>query len=79
MRHVRSPSRRRSAANSATAKIAHIAITPKGENGVGDTRPISQLRDAKNAVGRNNSLVNGCAGRSTTSLTARRAVRSVVD
>ena len=36
MRHVRRPNRRRSAARSATAKIAHIAITPKGENGVGD-------------------------------------------
>ena len=38
MRHVRgrSPKRRRSAAKSATAKIAHMAITPKGENGVGD-------------------------------------------
>ena len=37
-RHVRgrSPNRRRSAAKSATAKMAHIAITPKGENGVGD-------------------------------------------
>ena len=38
MRHVRSPNRRRSKAKSATAKIAHIAITPKGENGVGDTK-----------------------------------------
>ena len=38
MRQVRGRSRRRSAARSATAKIAHIAITPKGENGVGDVR-----------------------------------------
>ena len=40
MRHVRgrSPNRRRSAAKSATAKIAHMAITPKGENGVGDVK-----------------------------------------
>ena len=38
MRHVRSPNRRRSAAKSATAKMAHIAITPKGENGVGDAK-----------------------------------------
>ena len=38
MRHVRSPNRRRSKAKSATAKIAHIAITPKGENGVGDAK-----------------------------------------
>jgi hypothetical protein len=29
------------------------------------SRPISQLREAKNAIVRNNSLVNGCAGRST--------------
>ena len=37
MRQVgRSPNRRRSAAKTATAKIAHMAITPKGENGVGD-------------------------------------------
>ena len=26
------------AASSATAKIAHIAVTPKGENGVGDVK-----------------------------------------
>ena len=40
MRHVRgrSPNRRRSAAKSATAKMAHMAITPKGENGVGDEK-----------------------------------------
>ncbi len=38
MRHVRSPNRRRIAAKSATAKMAHIAITPKGENGVGDVK-----------------------------------------
>ena len=40
MRHVRSrsPKRPRSAASSATAKIAHIAITPQGENGVGDEK-----------------------------------------
>jgi len=40
MRHVRGRSlnRRRSAAKSATAKIAHMAITPKGENGVGDVK-----------------------------------------
>src|SRR5690349_10734752 len=31
----RIPSRRRNAASSATAKIAHIAITPNGENGGG--------------------------------------------
>jgi hypothetical protein len=36
MRNLLSPNRRRNAAKSATAKIAHIAITPKGENGVGD-------------------------------------------
>ena len=38
MVHVRGdiPNFRRSAARSATAKIAHMAITPKGENGVGD-------------------------------------------
>ena len=38
--HVRgrSPNRPRSAAKSATAKIAHMAITPKGENGVGDEK-----------------------------------------
>ena len=30
--------RRRNAARSATAKIAHMAITPKGENGVGDVK-----------------------------------------
>ena len=29
---------RRNAAKSATAKIAHMAITPKGENGVGDEK-----------------------------------------
>ena len=34
----RSSNRRRSAAKSATAKIAHMAITPKGENGVGDVK-----------------------------------------
>ncbi len=34
----RSPNRRRNAANSATAKMAHIAITPQGENGVGDVK-----------------------------------------
>ena len=38
MRHVRSPNRRRSKAKSATAKIAHMAITPQGENGVGDVK-----------------------------------------
>ena len=38
MRNVRSLNRRRNAAKAATAKIAHIAITPKGENGVGDTK-----------------------------------------
>ena len=40
MRHVRGriPNRRRSAAKSATEKIAHMAITPKGENGVGDVK-----------------------------------------
>ena len=40
MRHVRgrSPNRRRSVAKSATAKIAHMAITPQGENGVGDEK-----------------------------------------
>ena len=40
MRHVRgrSPNRRRSATKSATAKIAHMAITPKAENGVGDVK-----------------------------------------
>ena len=40
MRHVRgrSPDRRRSATKSATAKIAHIAITPKAENEVGDVK-----------------------------------------
>ena len=37
-RSRRSPNRRRSAAKSATAKIAHMAITPKGENGVGDAK-----------------------------------------
>jgi hypothetical protein len=37
-RHVLSPNRRRKAAKNATAKIAHMAITPKGENGVGDTK-----------------------------------------
>ena len=38
IRHVcaRSPNRRRSAAMVATAKMAHMTITPKGENGVGD-------------------------------------------
>ena len=38
MRQVRSrsPNRRRSAARSATVKMAHMAVTPKGENGVGD-------------------------------------------
>ena len=38
MRQVRglNPSFRRNAARSATAKIAHMATTPKGENGVGD-------------------------------------------
>ena len=36
MRQVRGRSRRRNIAKSATAKIAHIAITPKGENDVGD-------------------------------------------
>ena len=38
IRHVRarSPNRRRSAAIIATAKMAHMAITPQGENGVGD-------------------------------------------
>ena len=38
MRHLRSPSRRRNKARNATAKIAHMAITPKGENGVGDAK-----------------------------------------
>jgi len=40
MRHVRgrNPKRRRSAAKNATEKMAHMAITPNGENGVGDTR-----------------------------------------
>ena len=38
MRHRRSPNRLRKAASSATAKIAHIATTPKGENGVGDVK-----------------------------------------
>jgi hypothetical protein len=40
MRHFRgaNPNRRRSAAKNATAKIAHIAVTPKGENGVGDIK-----------------------------------------
>ena len=40
MRHVRgrSPNRRRNEARSATAKMAHMAITPKGENGVGDEK-----------------------------------------
>ena len=40
MRHIRgpSPNRRRSAAKSATAKIAHMAITPQAENGVGDVK-----------------------------------------
>ncbi len=40
MRHVRgrSPNRWRNAAKSAKAKIAHIATTPKGENGVGDVK-----------------------------------------
>ena len=40
IRHVRGrrPNRRRSAAKNATAKIAHIAITPQGENGVGDEK-----------------------------------------
>ena len=38
MRHVRSPNRRRSVAKSAAAKIAHMATTPKGENGVGDAK-----------------------------------------
>ena len=36
MRHVRGRSRLRNAAKSATAKIAHMAVTPQGENGVGD-------------------------------------------
>ena len=36
MRHIRSPNRRLSAAISATAKLAHMALTPKAENGVGD-------------------------------------------
>ena len=40
MRHVCGPSRnrRRSAANSAVAKIAHMAITPQAEKGVGDVK-----------------------------------------
>lgn len=40
MRQVRSrsPNRRRSSASSATMKMAHIAVTPKGENGVGDEK-----------------------------------------
>jgi hypothetical protein len=37
-RNLLSPNRRRNAAKRATAKIAHIAITPKGENGVGDAK-----------------------------------------
>ena len=40
IRHVRarSPNRRRSAAIIATVKMAHMAITPQGENGVGDAK-----------------------------------------
>ena len=40
MRHVRgaNPSRRRNAAKTPTPKIAHMATTPKGENGVGDVK-----------------------------------------
>ena len=40
MRHVRGPSRNRwrSAAKSAVAKTAHMAITPQAENGVGDAK-----------------------------------------
>ena len=39
-RHVRGRSlnRRRSAAKNATAKMAHMAITPKVANGVGDEK-----------------------------------------
>ena len=43
MRHVRSPNRRRTAARIATAKMAHMATTPKGENGVGDVK-VSAIR-----------------------------------
>ena len=53
MRHVRSPNRRWSAAKSATVKIAHMAITPKGENGVRAFPPaFAAARTSSKVLGR---------------------------